>query len=116
MEYPSGPYSRPLYQSKNGMHDWILLLALTISALSLAAAWIVCRGCRNMRREKDRRIVEVIREQDDLIRELEHTRIEKKTLERALAAELSHRKNGAPEDMHADTEPIHFDTPYNNKR
>lgn len=115
MEYPSGPYSRPLYQSKNGMHDWIIFLALTISALSLAAAGTVCRCCRNMRREKDRRIVEVIREQDELIRELEHTRIEKKTLERALAAELSHRRNGDPEDMYADTEPIRFDTPYNNK-
>lgn len=116
MEYLSLPYSRPLYQSKNTMHDWIIFLALTISALSLAAAGIVCRCCRKTQREKDRRIVEVIREQDDLIRELEHTRIEKRTLERVLAAELSHGNNDAPEDTHADTEPIRFDTPYNNKR
>lgn len=116
MKHSSGPYSRPLYQSKNVMQNWIIFLALTISALSLTAAGIVCRCCRKTQREKDRRIVEVIREQDDLIRELEHTRIEKKTLERALAAELSHGKNTAPEDTHADTEPLRFDTPYYKKR
>lgn len=71
------------------MDDWILFLAMTVAAWSLAAAGIVCRCCRKMRQEKDRRIVEAVREQDRLLDELERVRIEKNTLREVLGDELS---------------------------
>lgn len=90
------------------MQNWILLMALTVAALSLAAAGIVCRCCRKMRRDKDRRIVQVVREQDGILRELEHVRIEKQTLERLLSAELG---EAAPtERRQSDTEPTRPET------
>lgn len=62
------------------MNAWILILALVVSALSLAVAVIACFSYRRMLRRKDRDIVHAIREQDQLLRELENTRIEKETM------------------------------------
>lgn len=62
------------------MDTWILILALIVSVLSLAVTVIACFSYRKMLREKDRNIVHAIREQDQLLRELEHTRIEKETM------------------------------------
>lgn len=74
------------------MNDWILIMALILSCLSLATAGVVCRCCRKMRLEKDRRIVEAVREKDELLWRLEHAGIEKETLERVLIAELKLKK------------------------
>lgn len=66
------------------MDAWILILALVVAALSLTVTLIACFSYRKMLREKDRNIVHVIREQDQLLRELEHTRIEKETMEQII--------------------------------
>lgn len=71
------------------MTDWILFLTLSVTALSLVAAGTVCRCCRRMRREKDRRIVQTVREQDRLAREVECVRIQKETLEEVLGDQLT---------------------------
>lgn len=69
------------------MHDWIPILAWTVAALSLAAVGNICRCCRRMRREKDRRIVQAVRRQDRLAHELERVRIQKETLLEVLGEE-----------------------------
>lgn len=98
------------------MHNWILIMALIISCLSLAAVGIVCRCCRKMRLEKDRRIVEAVREKDELLWRLEHTGIEKETLERVLIAELKMKKCCAPRSDDAGAGPMKFDPPYSIKK
>lgn len=71
------------------MNEWIILMALVVSALSLAAIGLVCCHCRQMEREKNRGLVQAVREQDRIARELEHARIEKETLERVLETKLA---------------------------
>lgn len=70
------------------MNDWILILALAVAALSSATIGIVCICCRRMEREKNRGIVNAIREQDRIARELEHARVKKEACERALRSKL----------------------------
>lgn len=64
-------------------------MALVVAALSLAAISLVCCHCRQMEREKNRGLVQAVREQDRIARELEHARIEKETLERVLETKLA---------------------------
>ena len=71
------------------MSAYIILTALIIALLSLTALLAICICCRRMEREKSRSIVLRIREQDRTIKELEHTRIEKQTLEKVLETALS---------------------------
>ena len=71
------------------MNEWIILMALVVAALSLAAIGLVCCHCRQMEREKNRGLVQAVREQDRIARELEHARIEKETLERVLKTTLA---------------------------
>ena len=71
------------------MNEWIVLTALVVAALSLAAIGLVCCHCRQMEREKNRGLVQAVREQDRIARELEHARIEKETLERILGTKLA---------------------------
>lgn len=71
------------------MNEWIILMALVVAALSLAAIGLVCCRCRQMEREKNRGLVQAVREQDRIARELEHARIEKETLERVLKTTLA---------------------------
>lgn len=78
------------------MNEWIILMALVVAALSLAAIGLVCFRCRQMEREKNRGLVQAMREQDRIARELEQARIEKETLERVLETKLA-----APAEMSA---------------
>lgn len=71
------------------MNEWIILMALVVAALSLAAIGLVCCRCRQMEREKNRGLVQAVREQDRIARELEQARIEKETLERVLETKLA---------------------------
>ena len=71
------------------MNEWIILMALVVAALSLAAIGLVCCHCRQMEREKNRGLVQAVREQDRIARELEQARIEKETLERVLKTTLA---------------------------
>lgn len=71
------------------MNEWIILMILVVAALSLAAIGLVCCRCRQMEREKNRGLVQAVREQDRIARELEHARIEKETLERILETKLA---------------------------
>lgn len=71
------------------MNEWILILALAAAALASAAIGIVCCCCRRMEREKSRGIVNAIREQDRLARELERARVEKEAFERVLRSKLT---------------------------
>ncbi|WP_295959614.1 hypothetical protein [uncultured Alistipes sp.] len=71
------------------MNEWIILMALVVAALSLAAIGLICCRCRQMEREKNRGLVQAVREQDRIARELEQARIEKKTLERILETKLT---------------------------
>ena len=64
-------------------------MALVVAALSLAAIGLVCCHCRQMEREKNRGLVQAVREQDRIARELEQARIEKETLERVLETKLA---------------------------
>lgn len=77
------------------MYEWILIMALAVAALASAAVGIVCLRCRQMEREKNRGIVEVIREQDRLARELERARIEKQAIENILKTKLPEPLPGA---------------------
>lgn len=67
---------------RTNMHDWIILLVLGVTAISLASAGIVVCCCRRMKREKNRAIVHALREQDCLAHELERARVAIQTLER----------------------------------
>ena len=71
------------------MNEWIILMALVVAALSLAAIGLVCCHCRQMERDKNRGLVQAVREQDRIARELEQARIEKETLERVLETKLA---------------------------
>lgn len=71
------------------MNEWIILMAVVVAALSLAAIGMVCYHCRQMEREKNRGLVQIVREQDRIARELEQARIEKETLERVLETKLA---------------------------
>ncbi|WP_288237427.1 hypothetical protein [uncultured Alistipes sp.] len=71
------------------MYVYVILLALAVTLLSLTAAFAVCICCRRMEREKNRSIILRIREQDRTAKELEHTRIEKQTLEKVVETALS---------------------------
>lgn len=93
--YPFLSLTLLLYQSKTSMNDWILILALTVAALSSATIGIVCICCRRMEREKNRGIVNAIREQDRLACELEHARVKKEACERALRSKL--KASGRPD-------------------
>lgn len=71
------------------MNEWILILALTVAALASAAICIVCFCCRRMEREKNSGLVNAIREQDRLARELERVCVEKEAFERMLRTKIS---------------------------
>ena len=70
------------------MKDHITLIALVIAALALVAVVIIFIRYRRTLREKDRNIVDGIRKRDRIEAELERTRIEKETLEKALREKL----------------------------
>lgn len=70
------------------MNEWIIILSLIVALAALATANLAYCRCRKMRREKDCNIVRILHEQDLLIKELEHIRIEKQTIERLLTAKL----------------------------
>lgn len=74
------------------MYDWIILLSLCVAGLCAASIGAVLICCRRMRLEKIRRLADALHEQDRLSRELEHARIEKRTLERVLADKLPARE------------------------
>ena len=80
------------------MSAYIILTALIIALLSLTAMLAICICCRRMEREKNRSIVLRIREQDRTAKELEHTRIEKQTLEKVLEAKLAAPEKTATPD------------------
>lgn len=71
------------------MNEWILILALAVAALASAAIGIVCFCCRRMERERNNGLVNAIREQDRLARELERVRVEKEAFERVLRTKLT---------------------------
>lgn len=71
------------------MNEWVLILALAVAALASAAVGIVCFCCRRMERERNNGLVNAIREQDRLARELECARIEKEAFERVLRSKLT---------------------------
>lgn len=71
------------------MNEWIILLSLGVAALSLATMGVVFLCCRKRERERNRGIVQAVREQDRLARELAQARIEKQTLERVLETKLA---------------------------
>lgn len=62
----------------------IIIIILIIAALATLAAILLYMRNRRMKRDKEQSIVQCIRQQDRIIRELEHTRIEKETLERVI--------------------------------
>lgn len=70
------------------MNEWIIILSLIVALAALATANLAYCCCCKIRREKDCSIVRILHEQDLLIKELEHIRIEKQTLERLLTAKL----------------------------
>ena len=70
------------------MKDHITLIALVIAVLALGAVGIILLRYRRTLREKDRNIVDGIRKRDRIEAELERTRIEKETLEKALREKL----------------------------
>lgn len=70
------------------MQDWIILMALVVAAAALAAAGIALFLCRKQKRERDRALVQALREQNRLVRELEHLHIEKETVENIIRAIL----------------------------
>lgn len=71
------------------MHEWEIILVLGIALLSTVAIGIVCAFCRQAEREKNRSILQALREQDRLARELEHVRIEKEAIERIIGSMLN---------------------------
>lgn len=71
------------------MNEWIIFLALAVTVLSLVTAGCVCACCQRMEQRKNSGILRAVREQDRLARELEHTRIEKETIEKMLVSKLS---------------------------
>ena len=71
------------------MSAYIILTALIIALLSLTAMLATCICCRRMEQEKNHNIILRIREQDRTAKELEHTRIEKQTLEKVVETALS---------------------------
>lgn len=97
------------------MYAWILFLilflTLTLSALSLAAAGIVCRCCRQEQREQERHIARTLRAQERLVRELERMRSEKRHLEQVLLARLPAWDATATTVVPAGTQ-ARFDLPY----
>lgn len=95
------------------MYDWIILMALTLAALSLSTSCIVCRNFRRMRVGKERNIEHTVRRQEQLLRELALTRNERRHLRQVLTARLPAWEVGATVDKHPDTDPRRFDTPYN---
>lgn len=80
------------------MNAYIILTALIIALLSLTAMLATCICCRRMEQEKNHNIILRIREQDRTAKELEHTRIEKQTLEKVLEAKLAAPEKTATPD------------------
>lgn len=71
------------------MSNYILLIAWSVAGCSLAAVLLMYLHCRHMKRNCNMMIVEYLREQDRLTKELERTRIEKDTIEKLLKNYLS---------------------------
>lgn len=70
------------------MQEWILFIALVVAVAALTAAGVAFVCFREREREKDRGLIRALREQDRLVRELEHLRIEKETVETIIRAIL----------------------------
>lgn len=70
------------------MQEWILFMALVVAAAALTATGVAFVCFREREREKDRGLIRALREQDRLVRELEHLRIEKQTVENIVRAML----------------------------
>lgn len=66
------------------MNSYVILATSLVAALSLVVAGIACFYYRKLKLDKDRRILQHLRHYDMIEKELEQTRIEKATLEKAL--------------------------------
>ena len=64
--------------------DTILIITILIAAVALTVAAILFLRYRRVKRKNAHTIVQYLRQQDRIARELEHTRIEKETLERII--------------------------------
>lgn len=71
------------------MSNYILLIAWSVAGCSLAAVLLMYLHCRRMKRNCNMKIVEYLREQDRLTKELERTRIEKEVMEDLLQSRLA---------------------------
>jgi len=79
------------------MNGYITLTALIVAAIALVAAGIFWLRYRRMEYKKNSSIVQCLLEKDRIERELEHTRIEKRTLEKLLKGRLEETgKSPAP--------------------
>ena len=66
------------------MDNIIIIITIGIAAIAVATAAILYLRYRRLKRDKARSITQCIHQQDRIIRELEHTRTEKETLERVI--------------------------------
>lgn len=64
------------------MNDYLLLIALIITGCSLSGVLLIYLHCRRLKKRYNGYLIKYIRECDRLIMELEHTRIEKDTMEK----------------------------------
>lgn len=77
-------FGSPLPQNLNDVNDYLLLIISGAALLALILAAVLLIEFRRMKREKERCILQHLREQDRIEKELERVRIEKETLERVL--------------------------------
>jgi hypothetical protein len=70
------------------MDHCILFIALTVALLSLATGGFIYFRSQRAKRKRNRNIVQHIRQQDQIAKELERTRIEKNMLESILKTNL----------------------------
>jgi hypothetical protein len=81
----------------------ILLITLSVAALSLASGGFAYFRYRKIKRDCNREIIRRIREQDCIARELERTRIEKQAIERLVRSKLGIDEQAGKKDINEET-------------
>ncbi|MDL2212814.1 hypothetical protein LJC29_02490 [Bacteroides sp. OttesenSCG-928-N06] len=61
-----------------------IIIIILVAALALVAAILLYMRNRQLKKEKECNAIKYIHQQDRMVRELEHTRVEKETLERVI--------------------------------